>query len=102
MNIRFLRYSIKYLGGNPQLRDAFRELLPLATDWKTIGTLLGLPEHILEKIKTDEDTARDRLQKMLSEWLKQVESPTWKALVDAVENIDKVRSQEIRKHCVDV
>ena len=90
------------LGGNPQLKDAFRELLPLATDWKTIGTLLGLPEHILEKIKTDEDTARDRLQKMLSEWLKQVDSPTWKALADAVESIDKVRAQEIRKHCVDI
>ena len=90
------------IGGNPQLRDAFRELLPLATYWKTIGTLLGLPEHVLEKIKTDEDMVHDRLQKMLSEWLKQVESPTWKALADAVENIDKVRSQEIRKHCVDI
>ena len=63
---------------------------------------MGLPEHILEKIKTDEDTAHDRLQKMLSEWLKQVESPTWKALADAVENIDKLKGQEIRKHCVDV
>ena len=89
------------LGGNPQLKDAFRELLPLATYWKTIGTLLGLPQHILEKIKADEDTAHDRLQKMLSEWLKQVDSPTWKALADAVESIDKVKAQEIRKHCVD-
>ena len=90
------------LGGNPQLKDTFKELLPLATDWKTIGTLLGLPEHILEKIKTDEDTARDRLQKMLSEWLKQVESPTWKALADAVESINKAKAEEIRKHCVDI
>ena len=90
------------LGGNPQLKDAFKELLPLATCWKTIGTLLGLPQHILEKTKADEDTAQDRLQKMLSEWLKQVDSPTWKALTDAVESIDKVKAQEIRKHCVDV
>ena len=97
-----LEIYVVLLGGNLQLKDAFRELLPLATDWKTIGTLLGLPEHILEKIKTDEDTAHDRLQKMLSEWLKQVGSPTRKALADAVENIDKVKAQEIRKHCMDI
>ena len=93
------------IGSKPavELKDAFKELLPLATEWKTLGTLLGLPGHILEKIKTDEDTARDHLQKMLCEWLKQLEPPTWKALADAVENIDEGRSLEIRrKHYVDV
>ena len=62
---------------------------------------MGLPEHILEKMKTQLVIVL-KLQKMLSEWLKQVESPTWKALADAVENIDKLKAQEIRKHCVDV
>ena len=33
---------------------------------------------------------------------KQIASPTWKALADAVENIDKLKAQERRKHCVDV
>ena len=84
------------------MKDTFRELLTLASQWKTIGMLLGLPEHILEKIKADEDTAHDRLQKMLSEWLKQVKSPTWMALADAVESVDQVKAQDIRNHCVDI
>ena len=86
-------------GGKPELKDAFRELIPLATHWKTIGTLLGVPGHILEKTRTDESTTYDQLQKMLSEWLNQIDSPTWKTLVDVVEIIDKAKAQDIRKRC---
>ena len=98
--IHFRQLSL--IGGKPELKDVFQELLPLAVYWNTIGTLLGLPQHILEKTKTDADTTYDRLQKMLAEWLKQVESPTWKALADVVEKIDKAKAKDIRKHCVDI
>ena len=81
----------------PKLRDAFKDLLSLAHEWMTIGILLGVPKHILERIKADEDGARNRLQAMLSEWLKQVDpEPTWASLVEAVENVDQQRAQEIR------
>ena len=37
----------------PTLRDSLRILLPIAHDWKTIGTLLGVELHSLETIKRD-------------------------------------------------
>lgn len=81
----------------PKLRDAFRDLLPLAHEWSTIGILLGVPKHILERIKVDESGARNRLQEMLSEWLKQVDpEPTWASLVEAVENVDQRKAREMR------
>ena len=77
----------------------FNELLDLASHWKTIGTLLGLESQLLEKIKSDEEGAHDRLQKMLSEWLKQADPPpTWKNITEAVERVDATKAQEIRKH----
>ena len=90
------------LGRNPQLEDAFKELLPLAIYWEIIGTRLRLPRYILDKIEADEDTIRGCLREMLSEWLKWESSPTWKALVDAVECIDKFKAEEIRRRHYDV
>lgn len=81
----------------PQLKDAFRELLTLAAEWKTIGTLLGLQPHTLARVKADEDGVRNCLQGMLSEWLKQINPPpTWAALVEAVEAVSQQKAQEIR------
>ena len=81
----------------PPLRDIYKELFPLAT---SISTFLGIPKHILDKINHDKEGADDRLQEMLSEWLKQVNPPpTWKQLADEVETIDPTKAQEImRKH----
>ena len=75
--------------------DVFGELLPLSADWKAIGTytLLGLPRDLLKKIKADEEGARDRSQEVLSEWLNQVDPrPTWAALAEAVEPVNKVKA----------
>ena len=90
-------------GDKPKLKDVFKELLPQATEWKTIGTLLGIEEHILDKIKCDEEGARDRLQKMLSEWLKQADPlPTWKELADAMEAVDALKAKELRSRSADI
>ena len=90
-------------GAIPKLKDVFKELLPQATEWKTIGTLLGIEEHILDKIKCDEEGARDRLQKMLSEWLKQADPlPTWKELADAMEAVDALKAKELRSRSADI
>jgi hypothetical protein len=81
----------------------FDKLLPLATHWKSIGTLLGVSKPVLDKIKSDEEGANDRLQEMLSEWLKQIDPPpTWTALAAAVEKIDSSKAVEIRKYCLDM
>ena len=71
-------------------------LLGIASDWKIIGGLLGVEG--LDNIKRDEEGVRQRLRAMLEKWLKQVDpKPTWQELVDAVENVDATRAQEIRK-----
>ena len=90
-------------GGKPELGDVLDKLLPLATHWKIIGTLLGVSKHVLDKIKSDEEGANDRLNEMLSEWLKQIDPPpSWTKLAKAVETLDPSKAVEIRKHCLDM
>ena len=81
----------------------FRKLLPLASRWKTIATLLGIPPQVIDKIQINEEGVDDRLRVVLSEWLKQVDPPPrWKDLADAVDAIDKQKAKEIRDQCVDI
>ena len=90
-------YYCPILGEKSRLKDIFKELLPIATDWKTIGTLLGIPVHILDKVKSNEERVNDRLREMLSEWLKQIDPPpTWTVLIEAVEVIDKSIAQRLK------
>ena len=74
-------------------------LLPVATDWKTIGILLGLKMHILSKIESEERCENNRLLVMLSQWPKhQVDPPpTWAALAEAVEMVNPFRAKVIRE-----
>ena len=89
---------IHFLDEKPELKDAFKELFSLATHWRSIGTLLGLCQGVLDKINSDGASANDRLQMMTSEWLKQVtHPPTWNNLVTAVEVFNKSKAQEIRQ-----
>lgn len=97
--------SLPWVGGKPKLKDAFKILLPLAARWKTIGTLLGVSNFVLDKVRSDEEGADDYLREMLSEWLKQTDIdslPTWTALSDAVEVIDSSKAKEIREHYLDM
>ena len=88
-----------FSGEKPKLKDVFKELLPLATQWKSIGTLLGIEDHVLNRVKADEDGVNDCLREMLSEWLRQVDPPpTWAALADVVETFNELKAQEMRKH----
>jgi hypothetical protein len=87
----------------PKLKDVFKELLPLSADWTTIGTLLDLPQGLLQKIETNKGRADDRLREMLSEWLKQVDPrPTWASLTEAVEPVDQAKAQEIKTRYIDI
>ena len=92
-------------GRPPELRDAFMTLLPLAFQWKTIGIILRIPKHVLDKVQSDEEGINNCLQEMLSQWLKQVDpAPTWKDLANAVDVVDQKKAKEIREQydCVDV
>ena len=87
------------LDDQPKLKDVLKRLISLASNWKTIGGLLGVERHVLDNIKKDEDDVRDCLHAMLSEWLKQVDpQPTWKDIVDAIEEVDSSKAEEIRRY----
>ena len=58
--------------------------------------------HVLDKIQSDNEGVENRLQEMLSIWLKQVDPPRWKDIADAVDNVDKQKAKEIRDQCVDI
>ena len=57
--------------------------------------MLDLDESILEKIEHDYSKCNDRLQKVLSEWMKQ--SPSWQELAEAVEPFDLSIAEKIKK-----
>ena len=85
----------------PTASNLLRELMPLAADWKTIGTLLEVPDGTLDVIQHDNPhRARDCLREMLREWLKGDTSPSWEKVVEAVKLIDKKIAAAIhRKYC---
>ena len=81
----------------PKLRIVFKELLPLAIHWNSIGTLLGIQKNVLDRIRDDKEGVNDQLQEMVAEWLKQVDPPpTWKQLAEEVEIIDPTKAQNIK------
>ena len=78
-------------------------LLPLASDWKTVGVLLKAQECDLAAIEHNEKKANDCLRTLISWWLKQVDpSPTWKALADALEILDTQIALKIRQQCIHI
>ena len=86
----------------PTLQDLLRRLLPISSQWKNIGVLLGIPLHRLERIKSDEENVNDRMREMLSEWLKlSNHPPTWTTLTDAVQIVDESLAQYIKQQCFD-
>ena len=65
--------------------------------------MLGVEEHVLDKIKCDKEGTHDRLQKMLLEWLKQADPlPTWKELAEAMEAVDMLKAKELRARSADI
>ena len=83
----------------PTLGDCLRILLPIAHDWKTIGTLLEVEHHSLETIKRDNmGISKDCLRVLLHQWLDRVSPPpTWEELAEAVEHTDQTIAHKIRK-----
>ncbi len=84
------------------LPNAFRELLPLASEWQNIGTLLEIPPGTLEDIKSNNPhRVKDCLREMLTEWLKTTDPhPTWENLAEAIHPFNQIKAMEIRhKYC---
>ena len=74
-----------------------RLTLPVASNWKVIGALLGISNDILSKIATDEAGVQDRLLAMLNAFSCRRPPPTWKALAEAVECVNPDVAEKIRR-----
>ena len=86
-----------YAGEYPSLADAYKELLSLAHEWKGIGVLLHVDYNILNGIEIDEKNAKNCLHKMLSERMKLTKQLTWDDIVDAIEQYDQRKSEDLHK-----
>ena len=78
----------------PSHGEVLSALLPIANEWKTIGTLLGLPPGKLDSIQKESHTEHGRLCGMITEWLKNP-GADWEELLVAVKKIDPWRASEI-------
>ena len=89
----------------PKLKYIFKELKPLESHWKSIGVLLDIDTNELDRIESERKGIMiDCLREMLMWWLRQVNlsSPDiWNELIDAIEEIDKRKAEELRKKVAD-
>ena len=82
----------------PCIKSAFRLLLPVASQWQNMGTLLDIPDGQLAAIKSNEQRVESCLREMLNTWLKQTDPPpTWSDLVNAVEPFDPSVAEKVKK-----
>ena len=81
----------------PKMANLFKEMLPLASEWLSIGTLLGLPDGELDAIRVNHSNeVRVCLREMLKTWLNTVDPPpSWERLAEAVKEISKKKAEEI-------
>lgn len=82
----------------PEHADALRILMPVAHNWKNIGTFLKLKSSTLDTIETDyRNQSQECLREMISNWLRQTNPrPTWPALAEVVELFDPSLAQRIK------
>ena len=63
-----------------------------AVHWKELGLKLGLADHQINTIsynnRYNSNSAKDCCYAMLEQWLKEIPSPTWGKLNDAVKDIE--------------
>ena len=81
----------------PELSDLFSILLPVASEWKSLGTLLKLRDSDLDTIKADNhNQSVDCLRETLSLLLQQTEPTcTWQAVAEAVKLLNPQKAKEI-------
>ena len=68
------------------VKNCLKLLLPEAKNWQIIGTLLEIPEEVLDQIEADHPSnCHLCVRKVIKAWLKQVDPPpSWKNLAEAV------------------
>lgn len=82
----------------PTLAAALKLLLPTASDWLILGTLLEIPDNNLRSIENELNRDNARLREVLCQWLKQIKPmPTWSRLAEAVSQVNDKVARDIEK-----
>ena len=78
-------------------KHCLKLLLPEARNWQVIGTLLDIPERVLDRIEADyPGNCQQCVREMIKSWLNQVDPPpTWKDLADAVHEVNPSLAKKI-------
>ena len=78
-------------------KHCLKLLLPEAKNWQIIGTLLEIPEEILDQIEADHPSnCQLCVRQLIKVWLKQVDSPpSWKNLAEAVHELNPSLAKKI-------
>ena len=84
--INFMCYST--VSSTPLLKDLYQHITPnYASDWKVIGTLLGLPSGELKSIEAGYPTnVKWCCNQMLEKWLEVDPSASWEKLFEVIES----------------
>ena len=81
--------------------ETVKDALGFFADWNNLGLKLDLHPNLLERISKNNHDVDDRLDKVLRNWLNKEtmhkRTPTWSALVAALEPINYALSEKIRK-----
>ena len=82
----------------PEYKDAYGELLHLASEWTSIGALLGVPPEIITKISVEHKDIHTCLAEVVSHWYKPFPKPVRMDIIQAIEKIEasqaKIRSSD--------
>ena len=83
----------------PNMKDLMGDLMEVANSWKHIGIYLHLPMSTLKSIAVKEyDDPSRCLSEMLQAWLiRPSPSPTWPAIIEAVEFLEEKRLAKLLK-----
>ena len=86
------------LSSTPSLQEAFKILIPVASQWQSMAVLLGVPSNLVDVIRDENSRVNDRLSSMLGRWLNQTDpAPSWNALAEAVTALgNQAKAKEIR------
>ena len=84
-------------------KHCLKLLLPEAKNWQIIGTLLEIPEEILDRIEADHPSnCQLCVREVIKTWLKQVDPPpSWKNLAEAVRVLNPSLAKKIIDTAVD-
>ena len=83
----------------PGMRDLYENIVTqYAARWKELGLELGLKDYMIDNIQQNNARHPRHVEEcckaMLQQWLKQIPSPSWGKLDDAIVKISKLSRGE--------